>query len=74
MPVDRRQFLSGVTLTAAGLKFLPETWALATENPTKSGGAAAKVYGSGYFGNWIRTNSACPRSTTPATRSTIPKR
>ena len=60
MPVDRRRFLSGVTLTAAGLKFLPETWALAPENPAKAGGAGEKAYGSGYFGNWIEDEFGLP--------------
>jgi hypothetical protein len=60
MSVDRRQFLSGVTLAAAGLKLLPETWALAAENPAKSGNAAAKAYGSGHFGDWIEDEFGLP--------------
>src|SRR5216684_4841408 len=60
MAVDRRQFLSGVTLTAAGLKFLPETWALAAENAGKPGDAGRKAYGSGHFGNWIEDEFGLP--------------
>src|SRR5258708_21118005 len=60
MAVDRRQFLSGVTLTAAGLKFLPETWALAAENAGKPGEAGGKAYGSGHFGNWIEDEFGLP--------------
>ena len=60
MPVDRRRFLSGVTLTAAGLKFLPDAWALAAENPAQPGGAGAKAYGSGYFGQWLEDEFGLP--------------
>ena len=60
MSVDRRQFLSGVTLAAAGLKFLPEAWALAADNHVAVGNAAVKAYGSGYFGNWIEDEFGLP--------------
>src|SRR5208282_4274929 len=57
MPVDRRQFLSSVTMTAAGLKFLPQNWALAAANQPSP---AAKAYGSGYFGNWAEDEFGLP--------------
>jgi hypothetical protein len=60
MPVDRRQFLSGMTLSAAGLKFLPKAWSLAAGNTAKSGDAAAKAYGSSYFGHWIEDEFGLP--------------
>jgi len=58
MSVDRRQFLSGVTLTVAGLKLLPGSWALASDNATSA--PEAKAYGSGYFGNWIEDEFGLP--------------
>ena len=60
MPIDRRRFLSGVTLTAAGLKFFPDPWAMAAENGTSANAATAKAYGSGYFGNWIQDEFGLP--------------
>ena len=58
MPVDRRQFLSSVTLATAGLKFIPEAWGLPQENHVPAG--ESKAYGSGYFGNWIEDEFGLP--------------
>jgi hypothetical protein len=60
MSVDRRHFLSGAALAAAGLKVLPKTWALAAENRAVAGDAGAKAYGSGYFGNWMEDEFGLP--------------
>ena len=60
MSVDRRQFLSAATLTAAGLKFLPESWALPLENSSPATEATKKTYASGYFGNWIEDEFGLP--------------
>jgi hypothetical protein len=60
MPVDRRQFLSGVTLAAAALKLLPEVWGLGGEGHVPAGDPAGKAYGSGYFGNWMEDEFGLP--------------
>src|SRR5258708_4636909 len=73
MPVDRRQFLSGVTLAAAGLRLLPETWALAAQNRAFSGDAGSKAYGSGYFGNWIEDEFGLPAFQYTCNQITDPK-
>src|SRR5229473_2795495 len=61
MPVDRRQFLTRATLAAAGAKFVPETWTLASQNSSSTAGATKqKAYGSGYFGEWIDDEFGLP--------------
>jgi hypothetical protein len=60
MSIDRRQFLSGVTMAAAGFKFLPEALGLAPENGPAASDAAGKAYGSGHFGNWVEDEFDLP--------------
>jgi len=61
MPVDRRQFLTRATLAAAGAKFVPEAWTLASQNSSSTAGATKqKAYGSGYFGEWIEDQFGLP--------------
>jgi len=60
MSVDRRQFLSGITLATAGLKFLPQAWSPATENHVPAGEVSGKAYGCGHFGNWIEDEFGLP--------------
>ncbi len=61
MPVDRRQFLTRATLAAAGAKFVPEAWTLASQNSSSTAGVTKqKAYGSGYFGEWIEDECGLP--------------
>src|SRR5216683_4922937 len=61
MPVDRRQFLTRATLAAAGARFAPEAWTLASQNSSSTAGASKqKAYGSGYFGEWIEDEFGLP--------------
>src|SRR5438309_8265049 len=61
MSVDRRQFLANAAKTAAGVKLLPE-FLLAQQNKPQShvGDSSQKVYGSGYFGEWIEDEFGLP--------------
>ena len=59
MSVDRRQFLSQATMAAAGIQFLPRHWSAMLQIPS-SGATSQKVYGSGYFGNWIEDEFGLP--------------
>jgi hypothetical protein len=65
MPVDRRGFLSGLALTAAGFKMSAEVPGLLAEedgfsSATGAGNAKEKAYGSGYFGQWIEDEFGLP--------------
>lgn len=65
MPVDRRGFLSGLALTAAGFKVSAEVPGLLAEedgfsSATGAGNAKEKAYGSGYFGQWIEDEFGLP--------------
>ncbi len=61
MSVDRRQFLSGVTLAAAGLEVLARgLGACSRRIRPRRAALAEKAYGSGYFGNWIEDEFGLP--------------
>jgi len=65
MNVDRRGFLGGLAFTVAALKGGGEVPAMpaagdGVSSAAGAGGAKAKAYGSGYFGEWIEDEFGLP--------------
>jgi hypothetical protein len=71
MPVNRREFISNAALTAAALKARPAAWAAAQQMSNSD--ASKKVYGSGYFGNWIEDEFGLPAFRYTCDQTTDPK-
>jgi hypothetical protein len=62
MSVNRRRFLENAALTMAAATMLPRAWGTASQNPARPPAVSdpTKVYGSGYFGQWIQDEFGLP--------------
>jgi hypothetical protein len=60
--VNRRWFLENAALSLAAAKMMPRAWGRMSQNSASSVAVAdrKKVYGSGYFGEWIQDEFGLP--------------
>jgi hypothetical protein len=62
MSVNRRRFLENAALSMGAVAVMPRAWGTAAQDIASLAAVSdqEKVYGSGYFGNWIEDEFGLP--------------